>query len=70
MKLFFYKDLRDITIVSTGNKGVYQLLHEILEHYWVDCIIKMIILYYYANKIWIDIIATTEDTFYYRELTN
>lgn len=65
-------------IVNTGNKGVHQLVHKILEYYWVDCIIKMIILYYYANKIWIDnttcckivLIATTEDTFYFRELTN
>lgn len=41
-------------IVSAGNKGVHELVHKILEHYWVDCIVKMIIFYYYAKKIWID----------------
>lgn len=41
-------------IVSTCNKGVDQLVNKILEHYWVEYIMKMIILYHNANKIWID----------------
>lgn len=37
-------------IVSTGNKGVHQLVRKIREHNCVDCIMKTITLYYYAKK--------------------